>query len=213
MRRSITVALVVGLLVGAFAIPAEAQRKKKKQPKPVDTVLYMDGESRFGEEESFTLVADGFLKLVPDEPGGSDSKSKQIINYGAGPNPKCAGNRLVPVFVGNLSGTVKGDITATFHTMASGGSVELRIWPDVADQMCNDAYPEPAAVATVALPSGQGEVEAVFEDVNFTASRVVMLQVTPVLTPPYFGRMYYGSTAAPSKLEFKCIPASGKTCT
>lgn len=206
MRRLIVIGLVAGLLAGTLGLPAEAAKKKK--PKPVATTLFLDGENTFGEQDQ--LVDDTFLKLVTAEP--SAEKSHGIPNYVVGPNTNCAGNGLVPVFVGSLTGRVVGDMKVTFNAFASGGSVEIRVWPDVAAQACNESYVPEAGSAEVALPSGEGTVEAVIEGLDFTASSGMMIQVTPVIGgAPSFARAFYGT--ADSKVEFECFPAKGaKTC-
>lgn len=210
-RKFVALALVAALMAAFVAIPAEAAKKKKKKAKPVATTLFLDGDSAFGEQDAGVPVAapGTFHKLVAE--AGSSEKSRQVLNYGVGPNTQCAGNSLMPVFVGPFAGTVTGDITVKFEAMSTpGASVEVRIWPDVAAQACNDAYIEPARSAVVALPAGQGMVEAVLSGADFTAAAQLMLQVTPVLVPPFIGRMFYGTDA--STVELTCIPASGTSC-
>jgi hypothetical protein len=209
-HKTITVALVVGLLAGMMAMPAaEAKKKKKKKkaPQPVATTLFMDGETQFGEEDQ---IANGtYLKLNVAE--GSGSKSMGIPNYVGGPNPNCAGNSLMPVFLGSVAGQVVGDMKVTFPAIATpGGMVEVRVWPDVGAQACNEAYIEPAGSVQVALPAGSGTVEATIEGLDFEAQALMMIQITPVLAPPAsYGRALYGT--ADSKVEFSCIPAAKAT--
>lgn len=225
MRKMVAVALSLGLLGGALVAPAEAAKKKKA--KPVATTLFLHGTEKYGEMESFSLLADAYLKMDSQAPKGTDTKSKGITNYGVGPNTRCAGNTLFPAYVGELSGTVTGDMKVTLHTVATpGAAVEIRVWPDVASLMCDSAttteYPEPAGSVTVPLPVGQGSVEAVLEDVNFTATGVLMFQVSPATMdvagtrrplPPFVGRLLYDSEAAASSISFTCTPAAGKkTC-
>lgn len=204
-NKLIVLGIVVGLVAGSLAMPAAAKKKKKKKaPKPVATTLYLDGTATMGEEDQTGTGT--FLKLTPA--AGSGSKTMGLINYGAGPNPNCAGNSLVPVFVGPMTGRVVGDMTVTFDAMATGGSVEIRVWPDIGAQACNDAYPPPAGAVTVALPSGSGTVEAVIEGLDFEASSIMMVQITPI--SPGYGRATYGTDA--SKVDFECIPTSGDSC-
>lgn len=224
MRKTLAVALVVGLMTGALVGPAEAGKKKKA--KPVATTLFLHGTEKFGEMESFSFLADAYLKMDPTAPTGTDTKSKGITNYGIGPNTRCAGNSLFPTYVGELQGTVKGDVKVSLNTVASpGAAVEVRIWPDLASLACDSAagneYIEPAGSAVVALPAGQGTVEAVIEGVDFKATAGLMLQVSPATMdvagtprplPPFFGRLLYDSEAAPSSISFSCLPSSGKTC-
>jgi hypothetical protein len=205
LNRLIVAGLIAGLVAGSAAVPAQAGKKKKA--KPVATTLFMDGTSNYGEEDQTANSV--YLKLAATE--GTGEKSMGIPNYAGGPNTNCAGNSLMPVFVGQLSGRVTGDMKVSFTAMSTPAQVEIRVWPDVAAQACNEAYIEPAASVVVDLPSGEGAVEAVLEDVDFTASSLMMIQVTPVIGgAPSYSRMFYGT--ADSKVEFTCTPASGKSC-
>jgi hypothetical protein len=205
-HRAVVVVVLVALSVSALMLPAQA--KKKKKPKPVASVLFMEGISNFGEEDQ--VANSTYLKLQPEE--GSGEKSVGIPNYVGGPNSQCAGNSLVPVFIGSVTGKIVGDMKVTFNAVAPGGQVEVRVWPDVAAQACNEQYPAPAGAVTVDLPSGEGTVEATIEGLNFSATSLMMVQITPVLAPPaYYARAFYGD--ANSKVEFSCIPAAGaKSC-
>ncbi len=208
MKKLLGITLVLALAMGALALsPAQAAKKKKKKAKPVATTMFLEGESTFGEEDQ--LGNGTYLKLVTAE--GSGEKSMMIPNYVGGPNTNCAGNSLVPVFVGNVTGKVTGDMKVTFNAFSQGGAVEVRVWPDVSAQACNDAYIEPAGAVTVDLPAGEGTVEAVIPGLDFEATSVIMIQVTPVLgAPPYYARAFYGT--ADSKVVFSCIPTSGAAC-
>lgn len=204
-RKTVVICLVAGLVAGSLALPAEAKKKKKKKkPKPVATTLFLDGESNFGEEDQ--SVNSTFLKLAPE--AGDGEKSMGMPQYGPGPNPNCAGNSLVPVFVGPTEGRVVGDMTVTFDASSTGGNVEVRVWPDIGAQACNESYIEPAGAVQVALPAGSGTVEAVIEDLDFEAASIMMIQITPI--SPGYGRAFYGTDA--SKVDFSCIPASGSSC-
>jgi hypothetical protein len=214
MKKSLALFLALGLTFGLLGGPAAG--KKKKKPKFVDHVLYFHGTEQFGEMESFSGVSDAYLPMDPKEPDGSNPRSKQLTNYVAGPNSECAGNTLYPVWLGDLSGRVKGDVTVTFSAISTPGQVDVRIWPDVTSLLCNFMgdmnYPEPAGETTVDLPPGPAEIEAVIEGVNFQAESKLMVQITPVNTPPFFGRVLYDSTSEMSRVEFKCAPKKGKTC-
>ena len=205
-RKTIAMIVLVGLVASVGAVPASA---KKKKAKPVATTLFMEGTSQFGEEDQ-SPASGGYLKLQSAE--GSGEKSMGIPNYTGGPNTNCAGNSLMPVFVGPTAGRIVGDMKVSFPAMSSPASaVEIRVWPDVAAQACNEAYIEPAGSVQVDMPAGQGTVEATIEGLNFTAVGGIMVQITPVIGgAPSYGRAFYGT--ADSKVEFSCIPASGKTC-
>lgn len=207
MKRFLSVTLMLALVLGAVAVAPAQAKKKKKKPAPIPTTLFLDGESTFGEQDQ---LGDGtYLKLTAAE--GSGEKSMMIPNYAGGPNPNCAGNSLMPVFVGDLSGHVTGDMKVTFNAFSQGGAVEVRVWPDVSAQACNESYIEPAGAATVDLPAGEGTVEAVIEGLDFEAQSVMMIQITPVIgAPPYYARAFYGT--ADTKVEFECVSAAGAAC-
>ena len=204
-RRLLAVALAAGLLGGALVMPAEAAKKKKpKKAVPVATTLYMEGESNFGEEDQYLNATP--MKLQPAE--GSGEKSRGFWGAATSPNPNCAVNSHLPVFIGNVSGTVSGSMTITFDAISTpGNAVEVRVWPDVGSQLCNDEYVEPAGKVTVPLPAGQGAVEATIEGLNFTSVGLMTIQINPVGIPPGYARVFYGT--AESKVEFSCLPAKG----
>ena len=205
MKRLIAATLALGLLGGALAVPAMA---KKKKVKPVATTLYLEGTSDFGEQDQ--TGTGSFLELSPTE--GTGEKSMGLINAVATPNPKCGGNSTMPVFVGPMSGRVVGDLKISFSALATAAAkTEIRVWPDLAAQACNDAFIEPAGAVVVDLPAGEGTVEATIEGLDFTAQGVMMIQFTNVLgAPPTYARIFYGT--ADTKIEFTCTPLSGTSC-
>lgn len=213
MKRIITVALLAGLIAGSLAaMPAHA--KKKKKAKPVATTLYMHGNLPFGELEFPDTINGVFMPMDKNEPGGGAPKSMGLTNYAGGPNTQCAGNGLFPLWVGDLSGKIVGDIKVTMHTITGPASqVEVRVWPDISALACNDSYPEPAGQVTVDLPAGHGETEAVIEGVKFPAASRLMIQISPVLPGPTQGRILYDSADMATQISFGCIPSSGKSCT
>lgn len=216
-------------LVGLFALAAvAAPAVAKKTAKPVKTTLYMHGSEVVGELESTPIVADAYLTMDANEPEGAEPKSHGIANGVVTPNHQCAGNNLYPVFVGEVSGRIVGDMKVTLHAVSTPGQVDVRVWPDVASLLCTSElagttdYPEPAAEATVDLPPGHGTIEAVFEDVNFAVGATLMVQVSPETTAagpeevfaPFVARVLYDATDFASSIEFQCIPAGrAKTCT
>ena len=231
LRKSLIALVVGGLVAGALVAPAVA----KKKAKPVKTTLYMHGTQVIGELESTPQVADAPLPMDPTEPSGAEPKSKGIANGLVTPNNQCAGNNLFPVFVGNISGRVVGDMTITLHALSTpGGSVDVRVWNDKLGLLCNSElsgsadYPEPVAEQAVALPAGHGTIEVTFEKLDFLATTNLMIQVSPSVaadlpTPdpapddvmgPFVARVLYDSTDFASNVTFQCIPAKGqKTCT
>ncbi|HWC13605.1 MAG TPA: hypothetical protein VG929_03325 [Actinomycetota bacterium] len=213
MRKPIAVVVAAGLLLGAAVVPAQAGKKKKKaKSAPIATTLFLEGTTSFGEQEMTnvpTVRPGTYLQLAAKE--GSGEKSMGIPNYVGGPNPKCAGSSLVPVFVGGTVGQVTGDLKVTFLAQATPGQkVEVRVWPDVMAQACNDSYVEPAGVAVVDLPTSKGVVEATIPGLDFAAVNNLMIQITPVIgAPPGYGRAFYGTPD--TKVEFACLPPAGAT--
>ena len=226
MKRLVVVGLAATLVVGALGMPAQAKKKKPKPPAgpaAVPTVLYMDGTTQMGEQETANVPVvrpASYLKLTAA--AGSAEKSHGVPSYSLGPNNNCSGNYLFPVFVGPTAGTIKGDVKVTFVAESTpGGKVEVRIWPDQSGQLCNADYVEPAGKVVVDLPTSKGPVEAVIPGVDITAVGTIMIQITGVAgavgppptptIPPFYGRVYYGNDA--SKVEFSCTPAAGAaTC-
>lgn len=218
MRKPLVIALTAGIVAASLAGPAIAAKKAKAVP----TTLYLHGTTAVGEVDNYPLVASAtYMKMDTTEPSGAEPKSKFFTNYVGGPNTECAGNDFFPVWVGDVAGTIKGDVKVTFNTIASpGGVVDVQVWPDVASQLCTNEtlgafdYPEPAGQVRVDIPAGPGSVEAVIEGVNFTAGSKLMLQLTPAIDKPFVGRALYDSTSYVSKIEFSCTPARGaKACT
>ena len=225
MKKIVILLAIVGLVGSMLAAPATAAKKKKA--KPVATTLFFHGTSQVGEEDSFPNVNDAYLKMDATEPASSDIKSKQIFNGVATPNHMCAGNNFFPVWIGDVSGTVVGDMKVRFHTVGTPGKVLVRLWPDQLSQACTSTasgttdYVEPVAEVVVDLPPGVGEVEAVLEGLNFKAAVGLMVQISPDfvpvaadrgIMPPFFSRVLYDSTDYPSSIEFSCIPAKGISC-
>lgn len=222
MKRIVVLGLVTAVAVGALGVPAEAKKKKPKPTPPapvaVPTTMYMDGTTQAGEQETANAApARPGTYLTLGKEAGSGEKSHGIPSYSVGPNNRCAGNSLFPVFVGPATGTIRGDVKVTFEAASTpGGKAEVRIWPDLAAQACNDTYPEPAGSVVVDLPTGRGAVEATIPGVDFAAAQGIMIQITGVAgtanppaptIPPFYARAYYGTDA--SKVEFQCIPAGG----
>lgn len=231
MKRMITILLVVGLVAAMVGGSADAKKKKKKKAKPVKTTLYFHGNEAVGESESFAVAADAPLPMSPEEPSGSEPKSKQITNGVVTPNAQCANNNLFPNWSGSVAGKIKGDVKVTFSTVSSPGDVVVRIWPDVMSLLCDSNlepvssssdYPKPAGEVTVSLPNGPGEVTAVMKGVKAKAIGSLLLEITPAnvdtpagrkIFPPSFARVLYDTDDFDSRIEFKCIPAKGKSCT
>ena len=219
MRKILTLAILAGLVATSFSPTATAAKRKK----PVKTTLYMHGTEPVGEVDE--LVNMEYLKMDTKKPNGATPKTIGITNYVAGPNDECAGNNLFPVFVGRLTGTVKGNVTVTFFNAGGPGSIRVRIWPDVTGQLCNQEtlgahdYPKPAGDAKInALP---GENKIVIKKVKFKALSALMVQFSPGATvdvqgpryvPPIVARIVYDSPDFMTRIQFTCTPLRGKKC-
>lgn len=213
MRKAALWLLALCLLTGALALPAAAAKKKKKPPapQPVPVVLYMHGTQTLGEADYVEASANGvFMKMDTTE--GSGEKSVQFLNYVAGPNSECAGNSIFPVWIGDVAGTIVGDVKVTFGTVATPGDVQVRLWPDQVGQACNADYPVAARDGNVAVGAGPATTEAVLSGLDFSPTIKLMLQINAVIGGTVEGRIMYDT--ADAKVEFMCIPPAGKTsCT
>ena len=210
MKRIVTLALVAGLIgTGLAAVPAQA----KKKAKPVKVTLYAHGTMPVGEAEAADAISGIFMKMDTTEPAAGAPKTMGVTNGVATPNSNCAGNPFFPVWVGEVAGTIKGDIKFTFDVVSSPGQVEVRVWPDISASSCNESYPEASGQVIVDLPPGSGTVEAVMKDVNFPAAAKLMVQISPVQPGAAQTLVLYDSAEFPAQLSFTCIPASGSSCT
>ncbi len=221
MKRSIAIVMVAGLLVGATTTAEAAKRRK-----PVTTTLYLHGAHPVGEAN----VPDGWLNDVyhemnATEPDGAAPKSQFVTNYLVGPNPRCSGNGLLPVWKAQMSGTISGDVKATLHTAATAGArVVVELYPDglggcTTDNPVSpaDEWVEPVSAVTVDVPPGHGVLEVTFENVKATVASHLLLQVKPdflVTAPdevfmPGQVRLLYDSTDMASSVAVPCLAPKG----
>ena len=219
MKKFLVTAVVLALIVGALSAPALAGKKKKKPvpaPQPVPVSLYFHGTEAAGEADIANNAQTGaILPMDTTEPTGSPSKSFPILDAVATPNEACSGSPLFPSWQGALTGRVKGDVTVTFNTAGSAGSVDVELFVDAGPLSCNDTYIEPAAEVTVDLPPGTGTVEAVIPGADFPVGSILTVMINPRnLDAPAAGRILYDSPTDASRVELTCIPAAGATtCT
>jgi len=217
VRKSLVVALVLGLLASALAVaPAQAGKKKKK---PVETTLYLHGTQQAGEAElPDTWINSLWFPLDTTEPSGAAPKSMFVTNYVGGPNTACSGNGLLPTWKGNFAGTVKGDLTVTLHTIATPAtSLNVELFPDGSGGCDSDlgstGYAPPAAAQTVDVAPGPAVTEVKFEDVKFKTGAWMVLMLS-IGNGPHPGqvRVLYDAPGYDSKIELLCIPTAGKKC-
>ena len=209
MKRFIVLTMAFALLFGSV-VSAQAGKK------PTTVKLFLHGTEMLGEIDMANNIGTAYNKMDATEPDGAAPKSWGVSVWGGTPWNDCAGMALLPVWTSGVTGTIKGDIKVTLHSVNGPRAVEVQIWADIASQQCasNDTstgtYPPPNASATVDLAPGLGVTEAVIKGVNFKAHGILMLQIRPVGPNP--GRILYDAADYASSLEFSCIPASGKSC-
>ena len=214
MKKMIAVAVSLGLLAGAFALPAEAGKKKA-----VPTTLYLHGTQELGEAGVPDAVASNlWMTMDSTKPAGATPKSMFVTNYVVGPNTACSGNGLLPTWRGQLAGTVKGDLKVTLHTVATPATtLNVELFPDGSGGCDSDlgstGYAPPAAAQAVEVAPGPAVTEVVFEDVNFKAgaSLVLMLSIADAPHPGQV-RVLYDSPDYGSMIEMVCTPLAGKKC-
>lgn len=225
IRRLVTIGLSASLVFGAVGA-ADAAKKKKK---PVITTLYLHGAHQVGEANlPDSWLNDLYHEMNETEPDGAAPKSQFVTNYLVGPNPRCSGNGLLPVWRTPMAGTISGDVKATIHTAATPGArLVIELYPDGAGGCTTDnpvsasnEWVEPVAAVIVEVPPGHGVLEVTFEGVKAKVLSHLLLQVKPdfeVTAPdeifaPGQVRLLYDSADMASSLEVPCIPASGSSC-
>lgn len=218
MKKASIVVVLIGLIAAAL-VAAPAHAKKKAVP----TTLYFHGTQYVGETEIPDGINGIYRTMDSTEPSDPAPKSVALAAVGAGgngtPNPQCAGSPLFPVWVGDVNGTVVGDIKVSLDSVSIPATkVDVRVWgiaPSLAacDSGETEGYVDPMAETRVDIPAGAGTIEAVLENVKFKTAGKLTIQFTPILEGPTAARMLYDSTSTISQIEFTCIPASGATCT
>lgn len=220
MKRTITLLLVAGLVAAMLGGTADAKKKKKKKAKPVATTLYLHGHTPSGDVDGVTWLVDYLANsennpmiMDANEPSDGAPKSQNLHNPIF--NTRCTGLPVgFPTWLGEVSGTIRGNATLTLHTAAAPTTtLTARLWADMLPfQACNDEYVEPASEVTVDVPAGHSEIEIEFPDLDLKAHQYLMLEVLGGRSAEA-ARVFYDSTDMASELSFGCIPAKGKSCT
>ncbi|MGH2730966.1 MAG: hypothetical protein ACRDJI_10225, partial [Actinomycetota bacterium] len=194
---------------GSLAMPAEAKKKKKKPPPaPVATTLYLHGNQPLGEAELPETWVDAIWHVMDaTEPADGQAKSQFVTNYAGGPNPECSGNGLFPVWKGEISGTIVGDVKVTLHTVATpAAQINVELFAD-ANGGCNDMAQPASAAAVVDVAPGQAVTEVVFEGVNIPVAGSIVLQLESIIPgAPTQTRVFYDSSAMASSIQFGILP-------
>jgi hypothetical protein len=195
LRKHIVRLVILGLAVGAVAAPASA----RKAPQKVS--LYLHGSQPAGEAElPQTWANSHWLQMDKKKPAGAAPKSMNVTNYVGGPNTKCSGNGLLPTWTGRLTGTVKGTVKVTLHTVATpAAALKVELFPD-GNGGCNSTvgstgYAPPAAAKVVTVAPGPATTVVTFKKVNFrvVGSLVMQLSIANAPNPAQVRVLYDGA--------------------
>lgn len=227
MRRALTTLLAAALPVALLAFAPAAEEptdestsaeettatEEEVLPEPVEVSMFLHGldDGQAFVDETDPLGNGAAMDRTAPE---GDFDSKQLLNYGVGPNPNCTGNGLLPTWSGFVgAGTIVGDATVTFDVVASApGSVTVELWADQSPGACNEAYVEPDVSVDVALPAGAGTVEAVLPTDGLDPDFSFLLVLKPTesgpvsFTPEHQARILYDGADYPASLTFTCQP-------
>jgi hypothetical protein len=209
LKRTVVLMLALGLVIGG--VTATEAAKKSGTVK-----LFFHGTEAVGEVDLVNNFAVGYNQMDTKKPDGSAPKSVNGIFWVGDPAlwNDCAGMFGLPVWIGQVSGKVVGDIKLTLHTLSLPRELEIEFWPDVASMQCktNDfsegSYPKPAVSKRVDIPAGHTANKIVFKGVNFKAQSNILVQFTSV--GPGGPRILYDAADYASSIEFRCVPVKGK---
>ena len=214
--------LVAALVLSAVALSTFSAPMAHAGKKAVPTTLYFHGTQYVGETEIPDGVSGLYRTMDGNEPTDPAPKSVSLLAVGAAgsgtPNTECAGNPLFPVWVGDVNGTIVGDLKLSLDSVSLPATkVDVRVWgfvPGVG--ACNsqgvEGYVKPFAETRVDVPPGPGTIEAVLKNKKFKTLGKLMVQITPVLDGATATRVLYDSSTTISQIEFTCAPASGPSC-
>ena len=194
MKRFVLALTALALIAAPLAAPGAAKAKK--------TTFYLHGTLPVGEAElPTTWLEDAWMTMDSTKPSGPP-KSMFITNYVGGPNTDCSGNGLLPVWRGQVAGTIKGTATLSLHTMATpGATVVASLYPDP-NGGCNETAMPPAATTEVAVAPGHAETVFKFDKVNFKAGSSMIVQLHVVGPSPAQVRILYDGAGFESNLQF-----------
>jgi len=219
VKRTPVLLAAVALVASGLGHDAMAATKKKPAPpKPVTMNWFLHGDSANGNADLFQADSP-YLAMDATAPTGTSAKEMLFFGALASPNSACTGGPLLPSWTGAASGTLQGKVTVTFYARSTPGNAIVRVF-NVNDGGCNDAYSDPVAEATVALPASP---TAALVTVTLPVAKptklagALTLQIvegqTSGLEGPQISGVSYDSTTTPSKITFTCVPKIGKkTC-
>ncbi len=228
MRRSLAALAAATLSLGAIATTHAGEL-----PDPIDVQMFFHGddELQLVDENAYAGDSSGVLVMDRVAPTDNSYETKAITNYAQGPNARCAGNGLLPVWAGFMHGTIEGFAEVQFDVLGgTGGEVVVDVFTDVSGQACNADYPEPVGSVKVTLPEAFGTVSAFIDLDGVRADTYLMVQVrgadsehgvdnpqpnpgSPVwpsriapTDPTAQGRIVYDGTNFLSGISFTCQP-------
>lgn len=127
MRKILTTGLILSLVMGAFLFPAEAGKKKKKPPAPVELKFFFHGDAC--DDATFLLT-------LSDGPDASCWFTRSGLVYeaqlAAGDDPRTLGQTFVAAeglpFVLDMSKKITGEITTSgFQGVLGAGQPTLEV--------------------------------------------------------------------------------------
>ena len=212
VRRAVILLAACSLLASLLGTPAVAAKKAK----PVKTTLYMHGTYPVGDVLELVNFVETSqpMKMDTAEPAGPAPKS---MSYFGQANEQCAGNPFWPSWEGQVAGTIVGDVKVYINALAAPSTAKLRLWTDIPFSSCTASttgaadFKEPQLQQDVEIPPGVNEVQVVFKNVRIPVGYNMVAQIHST-SPGAQGRVLYDSPDFATRIEFNCIPKSGKAC-
>ena len=203
MRKTVVAITALLVVAGSFAAPALAAKKS--------TTLYLHGKGPVQEaylNEMWT--EDIWMTMDSKKPTDSEFSSMFVTNYFRGPNTDCDGNGLLPLWKGDFSGSFKGDVKITLHTVATPAvTMTASLYKDPTGTCTGNLptgateAPPPVAQTEVDVAPGHATTEITLKNVRFKAMSSVLVQLhIPNLTTPGQVRILFDSAEFDSNVQF-----------
>ena len=201
MRRTL-IALAVAAIVASIAAPPVAAKKAA-------TTFYLHGKGPVQEAYMNEMWIDSiWMTMDTTEPSSPAPSSMFVTNYLNGPNTDCDGNGLLPVWKGTYSGSFKGDVKLTLHTIATPAtSMVVSLYPDPTGTCTSNLptgtseAPQPVAQAEVEVAPGHAETVVEFKKLKFKAIGGLALQLHMPPQTPGQVRVLFDSPEFASSLQ------------